>query len=77
MSIGKFELEVTGATTAYLRLPTYPEVRQGRLRTVTLVDLMGQYQGPYIVFDFDKNNVLVGIEIVGDDTDSEDEESEV
>lgn len=73
MAIDKFELEVTGKTTAYLRLPSHP----GKLRTarsVPLVQVMGPYNGPYVVFDFDEAGILVGIEIVGDD--EEDDESE-
>lgn len=35
---------------------------------------MGAYNGPYIVFDFDKSGAMVGIEIVGDDPDDESEE---
>lgn len=41
-----------------------------------LVNLMGAYDGPYLVFDFDTTGALVGIEIVGDDVDDEDEESD-
>lgn len=70
MSRDKFSLEITGKTTAYLTLPT----REGTLkggRTVTLVDLMGAYKGPYVVLDFDARDVLVGIEIVGDDDDDD------
>jgi hypothetical protein len=72
MSIGKYELEVTGPTTAYLRLPTHP----GTLRnasSVPLVKVMGAYKGPYVVFDFDNDGVLVGIEVIGDDPPEEDE----
>jgi len=36
---------------------------------------MGAYKGPYVVFDFDLNDVLVGIEIVGDDEPEEDHAS--
>jgi hypothetical protein len=68
MTTGKFELNLTGATTAYLRLPTHPGVLRGA-RTVPLVDLMGAYKGPYVVLDFDSEGVLVGIEIIGDDPD--------
>lgn len=60
-----FELELTGPTTAYLRLPTHPGKLRGA-RSVPLVDLLGAYEGPYVVLDF-KDGVLVGIEIVGDD----------
>jgi hypothetical protein len=55
-------------TTAYLKLPTHPGTLKGA-RTVTLVDLIGAYQEPYVVFDFDQQGVLVGIEIVGKDED--------
>lgn len=68
MTTGKFELELTGATTAYLRLPTHPGVLRGA-RSVPLVDIMGAYKGPYLVLDFDSEGVLVGIEVIGDDPD--------
>jgi hypothetical protein len=75
MSLDKFELEITGPTTAYLKLPTHPGVLKGA-RTVTLVDLIGAYQGPYVVFDFDQQGVLVGIEVVGEDEDEEESSEE-
>jgi hypothetical protein len=62
----KFELEITGPTTACLKLPTHPGLLRNA-NNVTLVDLLGAYKGPYVVFDFDADGVLVGIEIVGDD----------
>ena len=74
MAIGKFELEITGKTTAYLRLPTCPEQLRSA-RSVPLADVMGAYKGPYVVFDFDQSGTLVGIEIVGDDVE-DDSESE-
>ena len=72
MAIGKFELEITGKTTAYLRLPTHPEQLRSA-RSVPLVQVMGAYKGPYVVFDFDESGTLVGIEIVGDDVEEDDE----
>ena len=39
-----------------------------------LLNVMGAYDGPYIVFDFDQSGTMVGIEIVGEDSDEEDEE---
>jgi len=66
MPIGKFDFEVTGPTTAYLRLPTHPGELRGA-RSVPLVTIMGAYKGPYVVFDFDPDGTLVGIEIIGDD----------
>lgn len=68
MPIGKFEFEETGTTTAYLKLPTHPGVLRNA-RSVPLVNIMGAYKGPYVVFDFDTEGTLVGIEIVGDDLD--------
>ncbi|MBK9262207.1 MAG: DUF2283 domain-containing protein [Polyangiaceae bacterium] len=71
----KFELQITGPTTAYLKLPTHPGVLRNA-KNVTLVDLMGAYKGPYVVFDFDTDGVLVGIEIVGDDENDSEEEAD-
>ena len=73
--ISKFVFEVTGATTAYLRLPTCPEKLRGA-RSVTLSNLMGAYEGPYVVFDFDQEGILVGIEIVGDDPEEDGDDCE-
>ncbi len=76
MATNEFELQITGQTTAYLKLPTHPEILR-HAKNVTLVDLLGAYIGPYVVFDFDSGGVVVGIEIVGDDeSDSEAEMEE-
>ena len=75
VSTKKFELQVTGSTTAYLKLPTHPGVLR-HAKNVTLVDLLGAYRGPYVVFDFDSNDVLVGIEIIGEDEDDSGEEDD-
>jgi hypothetical protein len=75
MAIGKFELQITGKTTAYLRLPTHPGELRGA-RSVPLVKVMGAYKGPYIAFDFDKAGTLVGIEIVGEDSEDESDEGD-
>jgi Protein of unknown function (DUF2283) len=51
---------------AYLRLPSHPGSFPGKtLKSVRLVDVLGPYTGPDILFDFDLQGVLVGIEIVG------------
>ncbi|MEZ4300254.1 MAG: hypothetical protein R3B70_35230 [Polyangiaceae bacterium] len=71
MSLGKFVLDITGPTTAYLKLPTYPDALKFA-RSVPLNDLIGAYDGPYVVFDFDQQGTLVGIEVVGDDEVGED-----
>jgi hypothetical protein len=70
MTTDKFELEITGPTTAYIKLPTHPGVLRNA-RSLPLVNLIGKYKGPYVVFDFDKDDVLVGIEVVGADTEDE------
>jgi len=50
---------------AYLVLPDHPG--SGRVavkRNVRLRDLVGDYTGPDLFFDFDEDNVLVGVEIL-------------
>ena len=64
--IRKFELKLGEEpdAVAYLRLPTFPADRKLRVsKSVRLVDCMGPYSGPDLVFDFDEAGVLVGIEI--------------
>ncbi|MBK8252692.1 MAG: hypothetical protein IPK82_08495 [Polyangiaceae bacterium] len=70
MSRNRFELEVTGPTTCYLKLPGYPDDFKSA-RCIPLTDLLGNYAGPYVVFDFDASGTLVGIEVVGDDVEPE------
>lgn len=75
MNPKEFELQITGPTTAYLKLPTHPGVLH-HAKNVTLVDRLGADKGPYVVFDFDADGVLVGIEIVGEDEDDAGDESD-
>ncbi len=50
---------------AYLTLPGHPGNAPGVVkRSVCLRDLVGEYEGPDISFDFDANNRLIGVEIV-------------
>ncbi len=50
---------------AYLKLPGHPGNATGIVkRNVCLRDLVGEYEGPDIIFDFDANNRLIGLEIV-------------
>ncbi len=62
---GSFDLRVStdDANVAYLRLPTHQGGTSRMSRSVRLVDLLGAYQGPEVVLDFDSRGVLVGIEI--------------
>lgn len=63
----KFHLEVTGPSTAYLRLPAYSDELHDA-RSLPLTNLLGAYKGPYVVLDF-KDDVLVGIEIIDESDD--------
>ena len=50
---------------AYLILPGHPGRLSGAIKkTVSLRDLIGDYQGPDLFFDFDAGNTVVGIEIL-------------
>jgi len=64
--LGRFELKISedDSDVAYLRLPTHPGVTCKMSKSVRLVDLVGRYDGPDIVFDFDEQGVLVGIELL-------------
>jgi len=62
---GTFELRLDHSqpAMAYLRLPTYPEQWPfGVSRTICLGDLLGPYEGPEVLLDFDEQGVLVGVE---------------
>jgi hypothetical protein len=67
MSMGRFELKVSedDDEVAYLRLPTHSGETTRMSKSVRLVDLLGKYDGPEVVLDFDARGTLVGIEIVG------------
>jgi|GEM_PF-784243 len=67
-----FHLTVNEETheVAYLRLPTYPKNEPLKVsKNIRLVDLIGAYQGPDIILDFDQYDTLVGIEILADGDD--------
>lgn len=49
---------------AYLRLPSHPGGLCKMSRSLRLRDVMGRYQGPDVVLDFDMEGTLVGIEIL-------------
>lgn len=50
---------------AYLRLPTHQGDMAKVSRSVRVEDVLGKYEGPDVVLDFDASGVLVGIEVVG------------
>ena len=50
---------------AYLKLPDHPGSRSGVVKkTVRLREVLGEYTGPDLNFDFDESNVLIGVEIL-------------
>ena len=66
----RLELAVDNtAGAAYLYLPDHPARGADSAgcvaNTVCLEDLVPGYQGPDIYLDFDKNGVLIGMEILG------------
>jgi uncharacterized protein YuzE len=67
MADGKIELHISSgdADVAYVSLPDHPGKGTGGIveKTVRLWDLM-KHEGPDIYLDFDKENRLVGIEIL-------------
>jgi len=67
---GALELVVdTSVDAAYLYLKGAPRDREDRVgsvaNTIVLEDLIPGYLGPDINLDFDKNGVLIGLEILG------------
>jgi hypothetical protein len=49
----------------YLKLPDHPGGVPGIVKkTVRLHDVLGDYSGPDLYFDFDENNMLIGVEIL-------------
>ena len=69
MTIGKIKLVTSkkDKTVGYLYLPNHPqgEVFSVSKKQISLHELMQNYKGPDIIFDFDKNDELIGIEIIG------------
>lgn len=65
--VGRFRLKVSSDDpgVAYLSLPGHAVGPTKTSRSVRLVDVLGRYEGPDVVLDFDAAGVLVGIEVVG------------
>jgi hypothetical protein len=68
MAQGKIELKVSAGdgTVAYVSLPGHP----GRgttgvtVKQIRLLDVYSNYKGPDLYFDFDKDDQLIGIEVL-------------
>jgi len=68
-SSGVFKLELSDGKheVVYLKLPTYPAKGICKVsKSVRLFDLLGKYDGPDVILDFDTEGVLVGIELLAD-----------
>lgn len=62
-----FQLNVSedDEDVAYLRLPTHSGANPCKMsKSIRLRDIMGPYEGPDIVLDFDMRGVLVGVEVL-------------
>ncbi len=71
---GLFELRLSDNRheIGYLRLLTYPKRAPLKVsKSIRLFDILGKYNGPDVVFDFDLDGVLVGIEVVTDNNEEE------
>lgn len=65
---GSIELKVSDddGDVGYVSLPDHPGAKPGVVKkSVQLRDLLPDYAGPDLVFDFDKEGKLIGIEIIG------------
>ena len=50
---------------AYLQLPGHPGIVKGAVaKNIRLRDLLGDYEGPDLYFDFTKENRLIGVEVI-------------
>lgn len=67
MSKGRIELVVSedDEDVAYLSLPQHPgSVASVVKKSIRLRDILGSYEGPDLVMDFDEHNALIGLEIL-------------
>ena len=61
-----FKVSEEDDDVAYLGLPGHPGFGKKIVhKTLRLRDLVGDYQGPDLYFDFGENNRLIGVEILG------------
>ena len=69
MANGKIELKISRGEgdVAYISLPDHPAkpVSGVVVKTLRLIELCGSYKGPDVYLDFDKDNRLIGIEVLG------------
>jgi len=55
--IGEFQLKISGNhECAYLKLPNFPRDTPAKSsRSFRLIDVIGKYKGPDVIFDFDQS----------------------
>ena len=74
---GIFDLRIKkpSSDVAYLRLPSYPLDESVKVaKTVRLYDLVGIYDGPDILIDFIEDGTPIGIEVLVDNDEYDDED---
>jgi hypothetical protein len=68
MAEQKIRVKMNGedSDTAYIALPGYPDQPQFGVvsKTISLDDVLDSFRGPRINLDFNKDGVLIGIEIL-------------
>lgn len=68
MAMKKIRVKMNGedSDTAYIALPGYPHQLQYGVvsKTICLDDVLDSFKGPRINLDFNKDGVLIGIEIL-------------
>ena len=59
--------------TLYVELPGYHAAEPGpdgsAAKSLRLHEVLGSYEGPDVIFDFDENGVMIGIEVLADGPD--------
>ena len=55
-----------GEGVGYIYLPMHPGKGSSNCvtKSIDIVDLIPSYKGPQVLLDFDKDNVLIGIEVI-------------
>jgi hypothetical protein len=67
MTDKKIRVKLVGddAHTAYIALPGYPERPEGVVSKTLILDaIVPGYKGPRVHLDFDKDGILIGIEVL-------------
>lgn len=62
----RLKMKHPSSKTAYIALPGYPEEPEYGVvaKTIAIDDVISDYDGPQVNFDFDANGKMIGIEIL-------------